>query len=66
MNAARCLRPIASRFQPTTIPRVVRRYNSNTAYEYLQISEPKPGVSQGNTHPPPSSRLYDHMLNLRQ
>ncbi|KEZ42535.1 putative enoyl-CoA hydratase, mitochondrial [Scedosporium apiospermum] len=46
MNTARCLRPIASRFQPTTLPRVVRRFSSNTAYEYIQVSKPKPGVSQ--------------------
>ncbi|SPO04502.1 related to enoyl-CoA hydratase [Cephalotrichum gorgonifer] len=46
MNAARCLRPVASRFQPSTLPRVVRRYSSNPAYQYIQVSEPKPGVGQ--------------------
>ena len=55
MNAARCLRPVASRFQPATLPRVVRRYSSNPAYEYIQISEPKPGVSQGRYSQCPSS-----------
>lgn len=47
MNAARCFRPIASRFQPSTLPRVVRQYSSSPAYEYIQVSQPKPGVSQG-------------------
>ncbi|CAI4217847.1 unnamed protein product [Parascedosporium putredinis] len=46
MNTARCLRPIASRFQPTTLPRVVGRYYSNASYEYIQVSQPKPGVGQ--------------------
>lgn len=46
MNAARCFRPIASRFQPSTLPRVVRRYSSSPVYEYIQVSQPKPGVSQ--------------------
>ncbi|MBE3047589.1 hypothetical protein IMZ48_34765 [Candidatus Bathyarchaeota archaeon] len=52
MNAVRCLRPAASRFQPATLPRVVRRYSSSPAYEYIQVTEPSPGVSQG-THPLP-------------
>jgi enoyl-CoA hydratase len=48
MNALRLLRPCAVRavpFQPSTLPRVVRSYSSKT-YEYIQVSQPKPGVGQ--------------------
>lgn len=47
MNALRCLRPVARvPFQPSTLPRIVRCYSSQT-YEYIQTSTPKPGVGQG-------------------
>lgn len=51
MNAFRCLRPAASRvrgvpFQKATLPQFVRAYSSKN-YEYIQISQPKPGVGQG-------------------
>lgn len=48
MNAARTLRPIASRFQPRILPRVVRPFSASAArsYEFIQTSEPKPGVGQ--------------------
>lgn len=48
MNALRSLRPVASRvpFQPCTLPRVARAYSSKT-YEFIQVSQPKPGVGQG-------------------
>ncbi|KAL2213465.1 enoyl-CoA hydratase/isomerase [Sarocladium strictum] len=48
MNALRLLRPCAVRavpFQPSTLPRIVRCYSSKT-YEYIQVSQPKPGVGQ--------------------
>ncbi|KAF7563819.1 hypothetical protein G7046_g289 [Stylonectria norvegica] len=47
MNSLRCLRPVVSRvsFQPYTLPRIARAYSSKT-YEYIQVSQPKPGVSQ--------------------
>ncbi|RGP60147.1 enoyl-coa hydratase [Fusarium sporotrichioides] len=47
MNAFRCMRPVASRvpFQRSTLPRVARAYSSKT-YEYIQVSQPKPGVGQ--------------------
>ncbi|KAF5559524.1 enoyl hydratase [Fusarium phyllophilum] len=48
MNAFRCMRPVAGRvaFQKPTLPRVARAYSSGT-YEYIQVSQPKPGVGQG-------------------
>ncbi|KAK7422396.1 hypothetical protein QQX98_001675 [Neonectria punicea] len=47
MNALRCLRPVAGRvpFLPSTLPRLARTYSSKT-YEFIQVSQPKPGVSQ--------------------
>ncbi|KXJ94519.1 enoyl-CoA hydratase precursor [Microdochium bolleyi] len=45
MNTFRALRPIASRFQPSTLPRVVRPFSSKS-FEHIQTSEPKPGVAQ--------------------
>jgi enoyl-CoA hydratase len=48
MNAFRYMRPVAARvpFQRFTLPRVARAYSSKT-YEYIQVSQPKPGVGQG-------------------
>lgn len=42
------MRPVAARvaFQRSTLPRVARAYSSTT-YEYIQVSQPKPGVGQG-------------------
>lgn len=46
MNSFRYLRPIASRLQAPTLPRLTRGYASGS-YEYIQVSNPKPGVGQG-------------------
>ncbi|KAH8653428.1 enoyl-CoA hydratase [Xylariales sp. PMI_506] len=48
MNSIRALRPIASRLQPGTLPRTVRSFSATSArrYEFIQTSEPKPGVGQ--------------------
>ncbi|KAK8108609.1 enoyl- hydratase protein [Apiospora sp. TS-2023a] len=46
MQALRTLRPVASRLQPSTLPRVIRCYSAK-AYEYIHVSEPRPGVGQG-------------------
>lgn len=48
MNVMRSLRPAAYRvpFQRSTLPRVVRPFSSKT-YEYIQVTQPRPGVSQG-------------------
>jgi enoyl-CoA hydratase len=48
MNTFRCMRPVAARapFQRSTLPRIARAYSSKT-YEYIQVSQPKPGVGQG-------------------
>ncbi|KAI0097621.1 ClpP/crotonase-like domain-containing protein [Nemania sp. FL0031] len=48
MNPLRAMRPLASRLQPSTLPRVVRPFSSTPArsYEYLLTSKPKPGVGQ--------------------
>ncbi|KAK8093147.1 uncharacterized protein PG998_014548 [Apiospora kogelbergensis] len=48
MQALRPLRPAASRFQPSTLPWVARSFSATAmrSYEYIQTSEPKPGVAQ--------------------
>ncbi|KAI0166466.1 ClpP/crotonase-like domain-containing protein [Xylariaceae sp. FL1272] len=48
MNPIRAVRPIASRFQPSTLPKLVRPFSSTIArsYEHIQTSRPKPGVGQ--------------------
>ncbi|KAL2753803.1 hypothetical protein ACRALDRAFT_1064986 [Sodiomyces alcalophilus JCM 7366] len=45
MNSLRYMRPVASRLQASTLPRITRSYSSNS-YEYIQVSQPKPGVGQ--------------------
>ena len=47
MNSLWYMRPVAFRLRTSTLPRVARRYSSNVSYEFIQISEPKPGVGQG-------------------
>lgn len=48
----RCLRPavgVASRLQPGSLPRLARVYSvpsNQKEYEFIQLSEPKPGVGQ--------------------
>ncbi|CAJ2509828.1 Uu.00g057280.m01.CDS01 [Anthostomella pinea] len=48
------MRPLASRLQPHTLPRVTRPFSASAArsYEYIQTSEPKPGVGQVTLHRP--------------
>ncbi|KAI0887345.1 ClpP/crotonase [Annulohypoxylon maeteangense] len=48
MNTLRTLRPLASRFQPCTLPKTIRQFSatSSKSYEYILVSEPKPGVGQ--------------------
>ncbi|KAI1378206.1 ClpP/crotonase [Hypoxylon crocopeplum] len=48
MNTLRTLRPLASRLQPCTLPKTIRQFSAtaNRSYEYLLVSEPKPGVGQ--------------------
>ncbi|KAH8894954.1 ClpP/crotonase [Thozetella sp. PMI_491] len=48
MSSLRCLRPMASRFQPSTLPRLVRGFSASSArpYEFIQVSTPRPGVGQ--------------------
>lgn len=45
MNSLRCMRPIASRFQRPTLPKLARGFASQQ-YEFIQVSQPKPGVGQ--------------------
>ena len=50
MQNFRSLRPVASRLQSSTLPRVSRAsFSASTrmSYEHIQVSEPKPGVGQG-------------------
>ncbi|KAK8076418.1 ClpP/crotonase [Apiospora phragmitis] len=51
MQALRSLRPVASRLQPSTLPKIVRCYSAKT-YEYVHVSEPRPGVGQVTLHRP--------------
>lgn len=48
MNTLRSLRPVASRVQAGTMPRAVRMFSASPArsYEYIETSEPRPGVGQ--------------------
>ncbi|KAI4603520.1 hypothetical protein LQW54_010996 [Pestalotiopsis sp. IQ-011] len=48
MNTLRSLRPVASRVQAGTLPRAVRMFSASPArsYEYIETSEPRPGVGQ--------------------
>ncbi|KAI0969272.1 ClpP/crotonase-like domain-containing protein [Xylaria arbuscula] len=48
MNSLRVMRPLASRLQPSTLPKVARPFSSTSArsYEHLLTSKPKPGVGQ--------------------
>ncbi|KAK7938063.1 enoyl hydratase [Apiospora aurea] len=52
MQALRTLRPVASRLQPSTLPKIVRCYSSAKSYEYIHVSEPRPGVGQVTLHRP--------------
>ncbi|KAK8123477.1 enoyl hydratase [Apiospora kogelbergensis] len=51
MQALRSLRPVASRLQPSTLPKIVRCYSAKS-YEYIHVSEPRPGVGQVTLHRP--------------
>ncbi|KAI5928548.1 ClpP/crotonase-like domain-containing protein [Camillea tinctor] len=48
MNSLRAMRPIASRLQASTLPRIARPFSSTAArsYEFVQTSQPRPGVGQ--------------------
>jgi enoyl-CoA hydratase len=52
-NALRGLRPMASRFQPSTLPQIARSFSASArrSYEYIEVSEPRPGVGQGTAAP---------------
>ena len=47
-NALRGLRPMASRFQPSTLPQITRSFSASARrnYEFIEVSEPRPGVGQ--------------------
>ncbi|KAJ3562645.1 hypothetical protein NPX13_g8488 [Xylaria arbuscula] len=48
MNSLRAMRPLASRLQPSTLPRIARQFSStpSRSYDYILTSNPKPGVGQ--------------------
>ncbi len=56
-HALRALgRPAVSRFQPSALPQVVGAARSFSAssrrsYEFIEVSEPRPGVGQGTPSP---------------
>ncbi|QSZ30918.1 hypothetical protein DSL72_000476 [Monilinia vaccinii-corymbosi] len=45
MNPIRALKPLASRFTASTLPAFSRAY-SDKSYQFIQTSEPRPGVGQ--------------------
>ncbi|SPQ25996.1 265e7705-22af-44e7-b5ce-60e6150c7e63 [Thermothielavioides terrestris] len=47
-NALRAVRPMVSRFQPSSLPRIARNFSASArrSYEYIEVSEPRPGVGQ--------------------
>lgn len=49
MNSIRTFRPIASRLQASSLPRVSRSFSASASrsYDHIEVSEPKPGVGQG-------------------
>jgi enoyl-CoA hydratase len=61
MSAFRYLRPFASRLQPSTLPRLTRGYASSS-YEFIQVTEPKPGVGQGMDHSQCLKKLQAYSL----
>ncbi|PBP24162.1 enoyl-CoA hydratase [Diplocarpon rosae] len=48
MNKFRALRPIPSHFKASTLPAIARSYSvwSENSYEFIQTTEPRPGVGQ--------------------
>jgi hypothetical protein len=44
MQAFRSAARVASHFQPTGLPRLVRGYATERTFEHLLVSVPKPGV----------------------
>lgn len=52
-NALRNVRSVASRFQATSLPQVARSFSASArrSYEYIEVSEPRPGVGQGMEDP---------------
>ena len=52
-NALRNMRTVASRFQPTSLPQVARSFSASArrSYEYIEVSEPRPGVGQSMQDP---------------
>ncbi|TVY87788.1 Enoyl-CoA hydratase, mitochondrial, partial [Lachnellula willkommii] len=48
MKTFRTMRPMVSKFQPSTLPAVIRNASawSEKSYEYIQATEPRPGVGQ--------------------
>lgn len=50
MNALKTIRPMASRFTTIPLP-IITRYSSAwpvKSYEFIETTEPRPGVGQGN------------------
>ena len=47
MNSLRFVRPLATKFTSTSLPRIVCPYSAATSssYEHLLVSSPKPGVT---------------------
>ncbi|RFU30582.1 hypothetical protein B7463_g5711, partial [Scytalidium lignicola] len=48
MNSLKAIRPITSRFKPSALPTLITRPSSwsTRSYEYVQATEPRPGVGQ--------------------
>ena len=59
MSTIRAMRPIASRFSKQTLP-VIRSYSASS-YEFIETSEPRPGVGQSTSSFSPSSPLQTQL-----
>jgi hypothetical protein len=51
MQAFRSTARVASHFQPTNLPRLVRGYATERTFEHLLVSVPKPGVGLSKLTP---------------
>jgi enoyl-CoA hydratase len=68
VNALRNLRAAASRFQPSSLPQVTRGFSASArrSYEYIEVSEPRPGVGQGKNYITLDSFVYFCFVESRK
>lgn len=64
MNSLRFVRPLASKFTTTSLPRIARPYSvaTSSSYEHLLVSTPRPGVTLSMPASLPVGRLLDPQI----